>query len=530
MASTENCYDVVIIGAGISGINAAYRLQSSLPAYTYTILESRGGIGGTWDFWKYPGIRSDSDMHTFGFPWRPWTEQKAIGDGPSIKRYICDTAAMYGIDKKVQYYHKVTAADWSSDTQRWNLPVLVNGEKQTQYSARFILLCSGYYNYNEPLPTNIAGLENFNGTIVHPQFWPEKLDYANKKIAIIGSGATAVTLLPNLAEQAERVTMVQRSPGYLISLPSSSGSDQSLIRRILPAWFIQKLVRVQFLLVPWLFFLFCRKYPNAARRVMRKRTEPQLPENIPHDPHFHPRYNPWEQRLCACPNGDFFAALRSGRAGVATGQIQNMTEREIVMEGGERIEADIIVTATGLKMQMAGGIAPSVDGQTMRIPDKFLWKGIMLQDLPNCLFVIGYTNASWTLGADAAAQHFVRLLKHMQSRGKGVVVPRVTNPEELREKPVMNLNSTYIQRAKDQLPKVSDSAPWLPRQNYFADLIEAKIGDVSAGLEFVDRHNEEEPDQTVVDEKIQNEVEATAKPAEDGSLKAASILDHPASG
>lgn len=479
----DNSYDVTIIGAGISGINAAYRVQTQLPDLTYTILESRGGIGGTWDFWKYPGIRSDSDLHTFGFPWQPWTEQKAIADGESIVKYIRATAAQHGIDQKVQYRHKVVRAEWSSDQQLWQLGALVNGEKEVIYHAKYMLLCSGYYDYEEALPATINGLENFKGTVVHPQFWPEDLDYADKRVAIIGSGATAVTLLPNLASTAKQVTMVQRSPGYLVSLPQSNALD-NFMRRYLPTWLTHRLTRLRFLVIPFLFFNFCRAYPNAARRMMRKNTERQLPKTIPHDPHFHPSYNPWEQRLCVCPDGDFFSCLRRGKGNIATGHIKTMTEKEIIMESGERIPADIIVTATGLKIQMAGGISPIVDKKTINIGDKFIWKGMMLQDLPNAAFVIGYTNASWTLGADAAAQHFIRLVNHMRKEGKTSAVPRVTNKEELQVMPVLNLNSTYVKKATDRLPKVADKGPWKNRRNYFSDLMEAKIGDISTGLQF----------------------------------------------
>ena len=481
--SLDRNHDIVIVGAGISGINAAYRVQTELPDLSYTILESRGGIGGTWDFWKYPGVRSDSDLHTFGFPWQPWTEQKAIADGESIVKYIRGTAAQHGIDKRVEYHHKVLHANWSTDWQSWRLTVSVNGEKEVVYNARYMLLCAGYYDYEEALPTTINGLENFRGTVVHPQFWPEDLDYANKQVAIIGSGATAVTLLPSMAKTAKQVTMVQRSPGYLISLPQSSPID-NMLRKFLPTWLLPKVTRWRFLLLPFLFFNFCRAFPNAARRVMKRRTEGQLPKNVPHDPHFHPYYNPWEQRMCVCPDGDFFKCLRAGSGKIATGQIKTMTSSEIVMENGEHISADIIVTATGLKVQMAGGITPTVDNDTIKIGEKFIWKGILLQDLPNAVFVIGYTNASWTLGADAAAQHFIRLVKLMRKEGKTSVVPRVTNREELKALPAMNLNSTYLKRATDKMPKVADKGPWTSRKNFFSDMVEARIGDMSTGLQF----------------------------------------------
>ena len=328
-------FDVVIIGAGISGINAGYRVQSELPDHTYTILEARDNMGGTWDLFKYPGIRSDSDLHTFGFPFRPWTDPKAIAEGPSIVKYIKETAEIYGIDKKIQYQRKVLSANWSSEQQRWSLEVQINGEKTTRVNGRFLIFSTGYYSYDEPLSAEIPGLENFKGLRVHPQFWPEKLDYTNKKVVVIGSGATAITLLPSLAETAEHVTMLQRSPGYTIALPGVDATGE-WAKRWLPTWLAYKLIRIKFLVLPLLFFHFCRAFPDAAKKGLQRRTKQLLPDNVPVDPHFKPRYNPWEQRLCVAPDGDFYKSLHSGKASIATGTIKTVTEHSITLNDGQQ--------------------------------------------------------------------------------------------------------------------------------------------------------------------------------------------------
>jgi cation diffusion facilitator CzcD-associated flavoprotein CzcO len=470
-------YDVIVIGAGISGINAAYRLQTQAPGFSFTILEARDGMGGTWDFFKYPGIRSDSDLWTFGFPWAPWTEQRAIADGASIKAYIEHTAKTHHIDEKIQYHHKVIASDWSSDQQQWRLDVDVRGE-QKQFHAKFVLFASGYYDYAKPLQTTINGIENFNGTVVHPQYWPSDLDYANKDTVIIGSGATAITLLPNLAEKASHVTMLQRSPGYILSLPNR-GDD--FVTAYLPQWLSYRINRLKALILPWLFYLYCTNFPASARKVVKKATLPRLPKGMEY---VEPTYNPWEQRMCFSPDGDFYDALNSGKAEMVTGKIATMTADSIVLESGQKIHADIICTATGLKLQLAGGTNITVDGEKYSIPDKFMWKGVMLQDLPNAALVIGYTNASWTLGADATAQMVCRLLNNMRKQGNTSFVPRVPVEDKMKEAPVLNLNSTYVTKGKSELPKAGDKGQWKPRWTYFQDIYEARFGDVTTGLQF----------------------------------------------
>ncbi|KAL3422997.1 hypothetical protein PVAG01_04744 [Phlyctema vagabunda] len=476
-------YDVVIVGAGISGVNAAQRLQTELPGYTYTILEARAAMGGTWDLFRYPGIRSDSDLHTFGFPWQPWPYSRSIADGESIRNYIKDAAAQYGIDKHVRFYHKLMAADWSSKNQLWSLNVDAAGDQLTLRS-KFVIFGSGYYNYEEPLKAVIPGIDNFEGTKIHPQFWPEHLDYKDKKIVIIGSGATAVTLLPNLTEKAAKVTMLQRSPSYVLSEPAVDQVGEWM-KKYFPRWMASTLIRWKFLVIPWLFFQFCRAFPHAAIRIINSETEKQLPKSIPRDPNFKPSYNPWEQRLCVSPDGDFYEALRQGKGDVVTDTIKTVTKTGILTSKGKILDADIIITATGLKIQLAGGAKLSVDGAPIDIPKKFIWKGAMLQDIPNAIVMLGYTNASWTLGAEATAQHVCRLLKYMESRGFTSATPKVAAGSQLKAQSILNLKSTYIVEAKGSLPKAGDSGPWKPRTNYFNDMWKAKYGSLTNGLEFV---------------------------------------------
>jgi cation diffusion facilitator CzcD-associated flavoprotein CzcO len=481
-----NDYDVIIVGAGISGINAAYRVQTQAPkGTTYTILESRDSLGGTWDLFKYPGIRSDSDLYTFGFPWRPWTAGHAIAEAPVIMQYLKDSVKEVGIDKNIQTGRKVTGADWSTEDLVWNLEVQVGGEKIVPYKARFIILGTGYYDYDEPMYARIPGLHNFKGTLIHPQFWPEKLDYTNKKVAIIGSGATAVTILPAMAKKAKMVTMVQRSPSYVFSLPNKDDPISILMRWTLPAKWAHAIIRFRWMMAAYAFFYFCRTFPSISRKLIRLLTKLQLPKHIKHDPHFSPEYNPWEQRLCMAPDGDFYGAFRANKADIVTGKIDTVTDDGIMMQDGTKVEADILITATGLKIKLAGGIKPTIDGEELHIPSKFMWKGVMLQDLPNAAFVIGYTNASWTLGADATAQMCTRIMNMMQKKGAKAVVPRLSNPEDMMPAPMLNINSTYIQKALNIMPKTGSEGNWKPRTNYISDIREAKYGDIQSGLEFL---------------------------------------------
>ncbi|KAK4977344.1 hypothetical protein LTR66_004926 [Elasticomyces elasticus] len=480
---TPNFYDVIIIGAGISGINAACRLQTQSPYRTFTILEARNALGGTWDLFRYPGIRSDSDLYTFGFPFSPWTENRAIADGPSIKRYLMKTAAKYGIDKDIRYHHKLQSANWSTDEQCWSLRVDASGEEK-HFRASFMVLGTGYYDYNSALPATIQGIDNFKGKVIHPQFWPEDLDYENQKIVIIGSGATAVTLLPNLTQKAAHVTMLQRSPTYVVSVP-----QWSLLaywtRRLLPQGLACTVIRIAFFLLQWLYFKFCQAFPVRAKKGLRKHAAEQLPKGFPVDPSFQPSYNPWDQRLCVSPDGDFYQCLREGKADVVTARIKQVTETEILLEGSDKVlRPDIIITATGLKLIWAGGAKITVDGEPVKLADKHMWKGVMIQDVPNAALMMGYTNASWTLGADASAQFVTRLLNRMKKEGISQAVPRVEKGTVMKDLPILNLSSTYIVEGKGEMPKAGDRAPWLRRSFYLRDIWEAKFGDITQDMQF----------------------------------------------
>lgn len=481
-SNPENFHDVVIIGAGISGINTAYRLQSRLPDYSYTIFEARDALGGTWDLFHYPGIRSDSDLHTFGFSWQPWPKNNDLADGPSIKKYMSDTAKTHGIDRHIQFQKRVALCDWSSKQQLWELTIEAHGEREVHY-GRFLVMGTGYYDYKNPFPAIIPGIENFKGSVVHPQFWPEDLDYTDKKVVIIGSGATAVTLLPNLAEKARIVTMLQRSPSYVASRPMYDPMID-LAKRWLPSGIALSFARWKNLLLGYSLVWWSRAFPQAAKKLLKKITVKQLPKTIPHNPNFEPSYNPWEQRLCLCPDGDFFEALRNGKGDVVTGQVKTMTANTIVLESGQELDADIIVTATGLKLQLLGGASISVDGTAIALSKKFIWRGTMIQDIPNAFVIMGYTDASWTPGADATSQLICRLLSRMERRGMVACTPKLAHPEKLKPVPLLNLSSTYIRAAAEALPKSSSTGPWKGKSNYFIDMYYVFFGNITEGLEF----------------------------------------------
>ncbi|BFZ53851.1 hypothetical protein PYCC9005_000882 [Savitreella phatthalungensis] len=469
-------YDVLIVGAGISGINAAYRLQERLPGCKYIIVEARDVLGGTWALFKYPGIRSDSDLFTFGFAWRPWEGSTRFASGEQIVTYLRESAEEHGIDEHIRYGEKVERLDFATSAAAWT----VKTQKST-YRARFVILGTGYYDYDKPMDAVIPGIERFKGQVIHPQFWPENLDYKNKSVCIIGSGATAVTLLPNMAQEAKHVTMLQRSPGYVLTLPNAKTK--------LP-WFFPKFVQfgfdyLRYLILPFIFFKFCRTFPNAARKVIRGETLKHLPASVPHDPHFVPSYGPWEQRLCMSPDGDFFEALRNGKADVATGKILEVTESSVKLESGQTIDADIIVTATGLRIQIAGGAAIYVDGQRQNVPDKYVWRGLMLSDIPNHALVVGYTNASWTLGADCTAIVVTRLIRELEQRGQRICVAKIDESQKLDSVNVFNLNSTYVQKGASVLPKATRSGPFQARSNYFSDYRHAQRGDITSGMRFL---------------------------------------------
>ncbi|GAB1313187.1 FAD-containing monooxygenase EthA [Madurella fahalii] len=475
-------FDIVIIGAGISGINAAYRIQTEGPAdISYAILEGRDSLGGTWDLFRYPGIRSDSDIFTFGFHWSPWKHNVSLASADQIKTYMTQSAESQGIDQHILYRHSVVSANWSSAEQIWKLQVAVAGQDQpVMFRSRFLLLGTGYYDYEKPLEAVIPGIENFAGQVIHPQFWPKDYDYTGKDVVIIGSGATAVTLLPSMAEKAKHVTMLQRSPGYVFSLPSNS-IFSTLLFAILPLSLAHYLNRIMWLFRSHLTTVLCRTWPGLAKLIIKRLTIKQLPPDIPWDPNFKPRYNPWEQRFCACVDGDFFAALRSGKADVVTDTIKTTTDETVELDSGKSLRPDVIVTATGLKLRFGGGIRFAVDGRPFKWSDKFAWRAAMLQDVPNLLFLTGYETASWTLGADVSARLFVRILREMRARGATVAVPRPSRP--MPENPMMTLTSTYLKPARDVLPKAGTGV-WAAKTNYFADMARANWGSLSADLEF----------------------------------------------
>ncbi|KAF2860827.1 FAD/NAD(P)-binding domain-containing protein [Piedraia hortae CBS 480.64] len=488
MDSQGESFDVIIVGAGISGINFAYRLQERLPGASYCILEGRHEIGGTWSLFKYPGIRSDSDLYTFGFPWRPWEEQISIAEGPKIIKYVKESARMYGIDHKIKFNHRVDKADFSTENKEWQFECTVSGEEKKTVRGKFLMICSGYYDYENPLQPVIPGLDNFQGKVIHPQSWPQEFDYSGKNIVIIGSGATAVTLLPSLAKKAKHVTILQRSPSYIFSQPQEDKLEKLI--RALTWWnkgLQRRLVRFKWLLVQYIFSRACLHFPNFMRNTLGKLTKKQLPPAISPDPHFKPNYNPWEQRLCFCPDGDFYAALRNGSASIETDTISTVTPNSIKLTSGQELHPDVIVTATGLRMCFGGGINLSVDGEAFNVPEKYVWSGVMLEDLPNAAYVFGYVDASWTLGADATAQLITRMMKMMRERGTQIIVPRRTEREksEMKEVPLVRLQSTYVAKAKSIMPKAGATGQWRPRSYFFHDILKAWYGDVESGIEWI---------------------------------------------
>jgi len=396
-------FDVLIVGTGISGINAAYRLQTESPNTTITVLEGRGDVGGTWDLFRYPGIRSDSDLFTFGFPWEPWPYDCPIAKGPLIKEYMKNCIAKYNLDRYIRFHHHVLAADWSSETERWTITADHNGQKKV-FKANFVILGTGYYDYDKPLQAIIPGLENFKGKVIHPQWWPEEYDHSGKKMAVIGSGATTITLIPALAETAAEVTMVQRSPSYIASQVNSSPAT-SWFMKILPRSFAGFCLHQKYLWQQYMVVLMCKYFPNYSRRMFMRMTIPLLPKRISWSPHFEPPYAPWQQRVCLSPDGDFFQALRDNPGtNIVTGRIDTVTESGIRMKDGTTIEADAIVTATGLQMRLGGGIAVTVNGEKIDWAGRYMWNGCMVEGVPNLMFVIGYVNAAWTLGAENTAR------------------------------------------------------------------------------------------------------------------------------
>lgn len=483
--NTAETLDVLIVGAGISGIGAAWHLQRRAPGQRYAIIEARAQIGGTWDLFRYPGIRSDSDMYTFGYNFRPWVDGKVFADGPSIRRYVTDTAHEAGIDRHIRFNTRVISADWDSGAARWT--VAVEGpEGRRALTARFLMICSGYYRYEQGHMPEFAGIGDFQGEIIHPQKWPEGHDYAGKRVVIIGSGATAVTLVPAMADAAAHVTMLQRSPSYIAARPSRDAIADAL-RKVLPGRLAYTLSRVKNIGLSMFFFQLSRAWPDFVRRGVIKAIRAELGEDFDVERHFSPSYNPWDQRFCLAPDGDFFAALKSGKASIVTDHVERFERDGIRLRSGELIEADLIVPATGLEMQVGGGMDIRVDGEALVPAEKITYRGMMLSGVPNAALAFGYTNASWTLKIDLTAERVCRLLNHMERQGYDYCVP--VPPAGIALAPLLDFSSGYVQRALPHLPRQGTTAPWRTYQNYVQDMLTIRYGRLEDGhLQFRKAH------------------------------------------
>ncbi len=486
--------DVLVVGAGLSGVGFACHLQEHCPGKTYAILEARDAIGGTWDLFRYPGIRSDSDMFTLGYAFRPWEDGKAIADGPDIRSYIRDTARERDVEDKVRFHHRVVRAEWSSADARWRVEAERTDTGETvELTCSFVYGATGYYRYDEGFTPEFEGTERFEGTIVHPQFWPEDLDYAGKRVVVIGSGATAVTLVPAMAGDAAHVTMLQRSPSYVVTLPAED-PIANWLRRRLPAQRAYEIVRWKNVLMMLGSFNVSRRFPDFMRKVIRRGVERNLPEGYDVDTHFNPRYNPWDQRMCLVPDNDLFDAIGAGTASVVTDQIETFTEKGLRLASGAELEADVIVTATGLNLLILGGIEIEVDGEPVDYADKVAYKGMMLCDVPNLALALGYTNASWTLKCDLVARYVCRLINHMDAHGYEIATPAAPDPSVPVE-PFIDFSSGYVLRSIERLPKQGATQPWRLHQNWFRDIRLLRRGPVDDSMTFSRATRAEEPAQ-----------------------------------
>ena len=471
-------YDVLIVGAGLSGIGAAHHLQDAFPGRSYAILEARDSIGGTWDLFRYPGVRSDSDMYTLGYRFRPWTQAKAIADGPAILDYVRATAAEAGIEKHIRFGHRVVRASWSGEAARWTVQAL-HGTETVTMTCGFLLMCSGYYRYDQGYLAELPGIGDFRGQVVHPQFWPEDLDYAGKKVVVIGSGATAVTLVPAMAQTAGHVTMLQRSPTYVLAMPAEDGIAIRL-RALLGIRRGYTATRWKNVAMTTLIYKLSRRRPEMMRGWIRKMAIGQLPAGYDVDTHFKPAYNPWDQRLCLVPDGDLFRAISDGRASVVTDTIAGFTGDGLRLESGAELKADIVVTATGLRLLAFGGTELEVDGRPVRLPETMAYKGMMLSGVPNFAFTIGYTNASWTLKADLVSEFTCRLLRHMYARGYDTAVP-VNDDPSVTEQPLLDFQAGYVLRSIGEFPRAGSRKPWRLGQSYAHDVVTLRFGKIDDG-------------------------------------------------
>jgi monooxygenase len=487
MDRSDEHLDVLIIGAGISGVSAAVHLHDALPGKRYAILEKRDAMGGTWDLFRYPGVRSDSDMYTLGFQFKPWESEKAIAPGQSIRDYVRAAAAEHGVDHHVRYGHRVLSADWDSPSARWTLTVAVADGELLKLSADFVHFTSGYYSYEKPYAPQFPGQERFAGQIVHPQLWPEGLDYADKRVVVIGSGATAITLVPSMADATAHTTMLQRSPSYVMPLPSEDKLANRL-RRVLPAQTAYRITRASHLALTYGFYQYFRRAPRRGRTFINRIQTRMLPEGYPVDVHFNPTYEPWDQRLCFVPDGDLFRALRKGSAEIVTDQVETFTETGIKLVSGRELEADIIITATGLNLELLGGAELSRDGVTVDLADCVFYKSAMLSGLPNLAVTFGYTNASWTLKADLVSAWVARLLTFMDERGYDEALPAIP-PADVERRPFIGLQSGYVTRGLDRLPQQGSRDPWTVKQSWLADSRLLRRGPIAdEGLHLIRRN------------------------------------------
>ncbi len=475
-------HDVIIVGAGLSGIGAAVHLQRDCPDRSYIILEGRAAIGGTWDLFRYPGIRSDSDMYTLGYRFKPWTAAKAIADGPSIRNYIVETATEHDIERHIRFGHSVTAASWSSQTALWTVSATLADGSIASITCRFLYMCSGYYSYAEGHRPVWPGEATFNGHIIEPQFWPDDLDYSGKRIVIIGSGATAVTLVPEMAKKAAHVTMLQRSPTYVVSRPGEDFIANTL-RKFLPAQWAYNITRWKNVTLGQFFYGQTRKRPERIKAQLLGRVQKALGQDYDVATHFTPRYNPWDQRLCLVPDEDLFVAIRGGKASVATDTIERFIETGLELASGQQLEADIVVAATGLKLLALGGVEIAVDGKALRAADALAYKGMMFSHVPNLAVSFGYINASWTLRSDLIAEYVCRLLNHMAATGAEIATPTPA-ADVVAERLAMDLSSGYVQRGADAMPRSGNRRPWQVTANYKLDRIELRDGAVTEEMLF----------------------------------------------
>lgn len=459
--------DVLIVGAGLSGIGLARELKDRMPQLRFEVFEARGATGGTWDLFRYPGIRSDSDLYTFGYRSRPWRHEKAIAGGDVILDYLRDAAAAGGIVDRIHLHHRVISADWSATAARWTVQVeRADTGERFEVSTRWVFSAAGYYRYDRGFTPTLPGIDGFSGEVVHPQFWPESLDVQGRDVVVVGSGATAVTLVPALAEQGARVTMLQRTPSYILYSPSTDKLALRL-RRAFGDRLGHSIARAKNIARQRLIWLFARRFPDRARRFIRSTIVRQLGEDYPVDVHFNPPYNPWDQRLCLVPDGDFFTAIRRKTASVVTDRIAGFSANAVLLESGEQIEADILVTATGLEVLPFGGISLSLDGVPVVMTDHLAYKGIMLDGIPNFGFAIGYTNASWTLKVELLSRYFVRLLEHMRRKGVDVCTP--DREQDMDTRPLLDFDAGYVKRVISVLPRQGTRRPWRMSMNYYAD-------------------------------------------------------------